>query len=159
MRQDKHEEGQKLIDAIIYTKDDREYELLKDILLEEHNNAEVFRAELDGFTHYDRSYDIAVIALEGAAGMNEALEIKERFPDTKILWITSDEDFAQIAIRNHIYELIKRPYELDRLRKSIRKVVSLCLDRFLYKSDGKGDFTTSLQDLNREWMKEHPALS
>ena len=58
------------------SKDDGEYELLKGILLEEQKNAEVSRAVLDGFTHYDRSYDIAVIALEGAAGMNEALEIK-----------------------------------------------------------------------------------
>ena len=119
---------------------------------------EVSRAVLDGFTHYDRPYDIAVIALEGAAGMNEALEIKERFPDTRILWVTSDENFAQIAIRNHIYDLIKRPYELDRLREAIRNVVSLCPSRFLYQSDGKGDYMTSLQDLNREWMREHPVV-
>ena len=140
-----------MIDAIIYTRDDMEYELLKGILLEEQKNAEVFRAVLDGFTHYDRPYDIAVIALEGAAGMNEALEIKERFPDTRILWVTSDEDFAQIAMRNHIYDFIKRPYEPDRLREAIRKVVSLCPNRFLYQSDGKGDYMTSLQELNREW--------
>ena len=145
------EEEKDLINAIIYTRDDREYELLKSILLEEQKNAEVSRAVLDGFTHYDRSYDIAVIALEGAAGMNEALEIKERFPDTRILWVTSDEDFAQIAIRNHIYDLIKRPYEYDRLRESIRKLVSLCTNRFLYQSDVKDDYMTSLQNLNREW--------
>ena len=145
------EEEKDLINAIIYTRDDREYELLKSILLEEQKNAEVSRAVLDGFTHYDRQYDIAVIALEGAAGMNEALEIKERFPDTRILWVTSDEDFAQIAIRNHIYDLIKRPYEYDRLRESIRKLVSLCTNRFLYQSDVKDDYMTSLQNLNREW--------
>ena len=145
------EEEKDLINAIIYTRDDREYELLKSILLEEQKNAEVSRAVLDGFTHYDRPYDIAVIALEGAAGMNEALEIKERFPDTRILWVTSDEDFAQIAIRNHIYDLIKRPYEYDRLRESIRKLVSLCTNRFLYQSDVKDDYMTSLQNLNREW--------
>ena len=145
------EEEKDLINAIIYTRDDREYELLKSILLEEQKNAEVSRAVLDGFTHYDRPYDIAVIALEGAAGMNEALEIKERFPDTRILWVTSDEDFAQIAIRNHIYDLIKRPYEYDRLRESIRNLVSLCTNRFLYQSDVKDDYMTSLQNLNREW--------
>ena len=145
------EEEKDLINAIIYTRDDREYELLKSILLEEQKNAEVSRAVLDGFTHYDRQYDIAVIALEGAAGMNEALEIKERFPDTRILWVTSDEDFAQSAIRNHIYDLIKRPYEYDRLRESIRKLVSLCTNRFLYQSDVKDDYMTSLQNLNREW--------
>ena len=88
--------------------------------------------------------------------MNEALEIKERFPDTRVLWITSDEDFVQIAMRNHIDDLIKRPYELDRLRESIRKAISLCPNRYLHQSDGKGDSMTSLRDLNREWMEEHP---
>ena len=58
------------MNAVIYTKDDREYASMAGILKEESDSMDVFRDPLDGHGHYDYRYDMIVVALEGAKGMN-----------------------------------------------------------------------------------------
>ena len=121
------------MDAIIYTKEDTEYDLLKGILEREARLVNVKRAQLNGHKRYDHEYDVAVIALEGAEGMEVVLEYAQRFPDTKVIWVTSDAFFAGVAMRNHIYDFIQRPYDKERLIISIRDVIERCPNRNVWR--------------------------
>ncbi len=53
----------------------------------------------------------------------------ERYPETQIIWITSDKDFASVAIRHHIHDFIVRPFTKERLSKSVREVLPKCARR------------------------------
>ena len=125
--------GAKVLETIIFTTDDAEYEALKCVITAEAPDAEVFRAVMDGHGHYDHEYDIAIVAIEGARGMNTVVGISDHFRDTRIIWITSDKDFSMVAIQKHIYDFITRPYGEDRIRDSIRKVIPQCPNRHRYR--------------------------
>ena len=113
-----------IMDAIIYTRDDTEYDLIKEMLERGSAHMDVYRHPLNGHKRYDNEYDIVIVALNGAEGMEVMLEYVQRFPDTSIIWITDDPFFAGIALRNHIYDFIERPYAQDRLEQSIRDVIA-----------------------------------
>lgn len=127
--------------AIIYTRDDTEYALIKELLENESTHMDVFRHPLDGHKRYDDEYDIVIVALKGAEGMEVMLEYVQRFPDTSIIWITDDPFFAGIALRNHIYDFIERPYAKDRLEQSIRDVIARSpnRNRWVYPAKKKED--------------------
>ena len=125
------------MDAIIYTRDDREYELCKMTLEREAGLIDVERAVLNGHKRYDYEYDVVIVALEGAEGMEVVLEYSERFADTNIIWITSDPFFAGTAIRRHIYDFIERPYDEERIRNAIKEVIPLCPNRNRWHFAGK----------------------
>ena len=112
------------MDAVIYTVNDEEYEVLSGILEEE--SFAVSRDPLDHHGHYEHRYDLVVIALEGGRGMQTMLNWAERYPDIQIIWITSDPYFAGLAIRWHIHDFIERPYEPDRIRASVRSAREKC---------------------------------
>ena len=117
------------MEAIVYTRDDNEYNLIKTTLENEAGLIDVDRHPLNGHKRYDRGYDVAVVALKGAEGMEVMLEYAGRFPDTNVIWITDDPFFAGIALRNHIYDFIERPYAEERLKQSIRDVIEQCPNR------------------------------
>lgn len=114
------------MEAIIYTRDDSEYTFFKNTLEKEAKLIDVERARLNGHKRYDYEYDVVVVALEGAEGMEVVLEYSQRFRDTNIIWVTSDPFFAGTAMRNHIFDFIERPFARERIEKSIRDVVSKC---------------------------------
>lgn len=117
-------EGSQTVNAVIYTKDDREYASMAGILREESEQVDVFRDPLDGHAHYEYPYDIIVVALEGAKGMNTVLEWSNRHPGSGIIWPTSDRDFAKVAIRHHLPGFLVRPYDDDEFRRYVREIVS-----------------------------------
>lgn len=117
------------MEAIVYTRDDEEYNLIRTILEREAELIDIDRHPLNGHKRYDRGYDVTVVALDGAEGMEVMLAYAERFPDTNIIWITDDHFFAGIALRNHIYDFIERPYGADRLEQSIRDVIPKCVNK------------------------------
>lgn len=106
------------MNAVIYTKDDQEYASLAAILRDESDQMDVFRDPLDGFNHCDYPYDVVVVALEGARGMNEVLDWSERYPNTGIVWITSDPDFVNTAFRRHLSGFLTRPFNEDEFREA-----------------------------------------
>ncbi len=112
------------VNAVIYTKDDAEYVSMAGILREESERMDVFRDPLDGHGHYDYPYDMIVVALEGAKGMNTVLEWSERYPDVKIIWLTSDPDFLSVAFRRHLSAFLVRPFNEEEFRRSARNVLS-----------------------------------
>ena len=117
------------MEAIVYTRDDGEYGLIKAFLEKETGSMKVERAELSGHKRYDKEYDVAVVALNGAEGMEVMLEHAKRFPDTQIIWVTEDPFFAGMAMRTHIYDFIERPYDTERIERSIREAIALSPNR------------------------------
>ncbi len=111
------------MNAVIYTKDDMEYTFMAEILKEESDRVDVFRDPLDGHGHYDYPYDMIVVALEGAKGMNTVLEWSDRYPDAKIIWLTSDPDFMSVAFRRHLSDFLVRPFNETEFRESARNAL------------------------------------
>ncbi len=110
------------MDAVVFTKDAREYELLSGILARELPGTRVSRGKTDGHYHLEHRYGIAVIGLEGAQGMELVRAYRERFDDTLVIWITEDPYFAGMAIRTHIFDFIVRPFEAERFGESVRNL-------------------------------------
>ena len=117
------------MDAIVYTKDDKEYAFFKSVLEMEAKLVDVERAALNGHKRYDYEYDVVIVALEGAEGMEVVLEYAQRFPDTNVIWVTSDPYFAGMAMRHHIFDFIERPFEKERIEQSIQEVIPKCRNR------------------------------
>ena len=111
------------MNAVIYTKDDQEYLSMAEIMREESDRMNVYRDPLDGHGHYDYPYDVVVVALEGAKGMNTVLEWSERYPDTRIIWVTSDSDFLKVAFRKHLSDFLIRPIDEADFRQSVRNTL------------------------------------
>ena len=98
------------MEALVYTKDDSEYEKIRTMLEAEAGLIDVYRDPLNGHNYFSHEYDIVVVALNGARGMELVLEYSRRFDMTLVVWITDDPYFAGTAIRQHIYDFIERPY-------------------------------------------------
>lgn len=108
------------MNAVIYTKDDGEYDAMAAILREEADCMDVFRAPLDGHGHYEYPYDVVVVALEGAKGMNTVLEWSDRHPGARVIWLTDDGDFARTAFQKHLSDFLVRPFDEAEFRRSVR---------------------------------------
>ena len=106
-----------------------EYKALSEIMEKEAGDIDIYRDPLDGFGHFEHEYDIVVVAIEGAKGMNVVISHSERFPDAQIIWITSDEDFLSVAFRHHIHGFIKRPFINDEFQKLVREAIPKCAHR------------------------------
>ncbi len=109
--------------VIIYTYDDAEYEKLSHLVENFDQSTEKVRAPLDGHKFYHKRYDIVIVALEGAEGMEVVIEYSQRYKDSEVIWITSDDHFAGTAMRAHIFDFIKRPYDDERIKQSISEAV------------------------------------
>ncbi len=107
------------MNAIIYTQSDLEYEALERIINGVHPNMDIERAPLQGHKYYHVGYDLIVVALEGAEGMEVVSEYSSRYARSQIIWVTSDRHFAATAMRLHIFDFILRPYEEERITKAL----------------------------------------
>ena len=121
------------MEALIFTRDNNEYDNIKQLLEAESSVIDVYRDPLNGHNHFEYEYDIVIVALNGAQGMELVLEYSRRFDDTHIIWITDDPYFAGTAIRRHIYDFIERPYDSEKLRSVVREAVQLCPNRNVWK--------------------------
>lgn len=111
------------MNTVIYTKDDSEYVSMAEILRDESDRMDVFRDPLDGHGHYNYPYDMIVVALEGARGMNTVVEWSDRYPNAKIIWLTSDPDFLSVAFHRHLSDFLIRPFNEAEFRESVRNVL------------------------------------
>ena len=111
------------MNAVIYTKDDLEYASMAEILRDESERMDVYRDPLDGYGHYDYPYDVIVVALDGARGMNTVEEWSDRYPDSRIIWLTSDPDFLRFAFRKHLSDFLIRPFNKAEFRRSVRSAL------------------------------------
>lgn len=110
------------MDAIIYTTDEQEYEMLSGILEEESPGLTVSRGMMDGEYHLEREYDVAVVGINGAQGMELVCKYRELYGNTLVIWITDDPYFAGVAIRTHIFDFIVRPMDGTRFREPLKRI-------------------------------------
>ena len=136
------------MEALVYTKDDSEYEKIRTMLEAEAGLIDVYRDPLNGHNYFSHEYDIVVVALNGARGMELVLEYSRRFDMTLVVWITDDPYFAGTAIREHIYDFIERPYDDDRLRETIRAVIPRCPNRYKWVYDPDKE-----ERIKRKWKE------
>ncbi len=111
------------MNAILYTRSDSEYEHLRGGIESEYPNIDIVRAPMEGHKYYHIGYDLVIVALEGAEGMEVVSEYSGRFKTSRVIWITSDEHFAATAMRLHIYDFIKRPFDQSVVDKAIREAL------------------------------------
>ena len=74
-------------------------------------------------------YDLAVVALPGAEGMEAVLGIRERFPRMLVIWITDDKYFAGMAMRCHIHDFLLRPVSTRRLEEALSSAIQTLRQR------------------------------
>jgi len=110
------------MDTLIYTKSVPEYEMLSGILAEELPGITVRQGIMDGHYHLEQRYDVVVVGVDGAQGMELVCAYRERFGDTLVVWITDDPYFAGIAIRTHIFDFIVRPFKKTRFQETVRNL-------------------------------------
>ena len=110
------------MDAVIYTEDDWEYEMLSAALVDELPGAVVTRGVLDGHFHLDERYDVAVVDMDGAQGMELVCKYRELYGGTLVIWITGDPYFAGVAIRTHIFDFLVRPLTELRFQEQLRRI-------------------------------------
>ena len=110
------------MDALVYTRDDRQYGMFSRIFVEEFPKAAVTRGILDGHMHMEKEYDVVVVDMDGAEGMEFVCKYREVYGDTLVVWITDDRYFAGVAIRLHIFDFIIRPFEEARFRESLKRI-------------------------------------
>ena len=111
------------MNAIIYTYDDLEYESIRARINSLDIPVELARPPLVGHKSYYERYDLVVVCLDGAEGMEVVMEYNQRFKDSQLIWISEDQYFAGTAMRAHIHDFIVRPYNLDEIENSIKEAV------------------------------------
>lgn len=109
------------MNTVFYTKSKDEYQMMSGVMLEEVPDTVPYHLEPDGFFRF-MDCDMAVIALDGALGMETVLECCRRYPKAVIVWVTDDKYFAGMAIRNHIFDFILRPLTEERFMETVRNV-------------------------------------
>ena len=110
------------MDAVIYTKSIPEYEMLSGILADELSDVTVSRGVIDREYHLEREYDVVVVGINGAQGMELVCKYRELYGNTLVIWITDDPYFAREAIRTHSFDFIVRPLEETRFREPLRRI-------------------------------------
>ena len=97
------------MDAVVFTKSRQEYGMLSGILADESPGMRVSQGSMDGHYHLEHKYDIVVVGVDGAQGMELVCAYRERFGDALVIWITDDPYFAGVAIRTHIFDFHRPP--------------------------------------------------
>ena len=111
------------MDAVIYTESGQEYEMLSGIIEYESPGIMVSRGIMDGSFHLEHEYDIAVVGVDGAFGMELVCKYREMYGNTLVVWITDDRYFAGVAIRTRVFGFIVRPLEETQFQEVARKIV------------------------------------
>ena len=111
------------MDAVIYTESGQEYEMLSGILEYESPGIMVSRGIMDGSFHLEHEYDIAVVGVDGAFGMELVCKYREMYGNTLVVWITDDRYFVGVAIRTRVFGFIVRPLEETQFQEVARKIV------------------------------------
>ena len=88
------------MEAVIYEKNEEEYKMLCNILEKEAELIDIYRDPADGFCHYEHEYDLVVVALEGAKGMNVFLPGESQEQGSLVgfrLWGHTQSDTTEVT--------------------------------------------------------------
>ncbi|MCR5432616.1 MAG: hypothetical protein K6E95_08675 [Lachnospiraceae bacterium] len=111
--------------AVIYTRNNNDSAFLNETVRRAAEDMSVTLINPEGTKYFRVAYDLVVVDINGAEGMEIVLEYAERFPGSKIIWITDDPYFAKTAIRNHIHDFITRPLDVSWFEHSVREAARM----------------------------------
>ena len=83
----------------------------------------MLQAAITSSFHLEHEYDIAVVGVDGAFGMELVCKYREMYGNTLVVWITDDRYFAGVAIRTRVFGFIVRPLEETQFQEVARKIV------------------------------------
>ena len=114
------------MDALIYTSNDQEYQVLEEILAEEAGVVNVHRGDPDTDRQYHYPYDLVIAACEDEKSLRQIRRWKEASDIVQIIWITEDAQNLKNAFKYFVFDCFTRPYDEARVRLAIRHVIPRC---------------------------------
>lgn len=78
-------------------------------------------SQLEEILHM-KKYDVAIVALNGARGLEAIVKIRDFDKRLPIIWISNDEYFALISYRYRVHMFIQKPFKEDELLESIMEL-------------------------------------
>ena len=70
-----------------------------------------------------KKFDGAIIALDGAEGLEGVNALREHQKSLPIIWMSNDEQFALISYRYKVTMFLTKPYQLDELEEAMIRVM------------------------------------
>ena len=67
------------------------------------------------------SPDAAIVALDGANGMEAVIAAKRQCPDISVVWFSDDKDFALQAYRLNVSYFHRKPITQEVINKAVRR--------------------------------------
>ncbi|GMQ62005.1 response regulator [Vallitalea maricola] len=67
------------------------------------------------------SYEIVIVAIDRAKGMEAVRHIHLRNPKANIIWFSDDEDFAGFAFENGVKQFALRPISKEKLEEGLER--------------------------------------
>jgi two-component SAPR family response regulator len=67
------------------------------------------------------SYEIVVVAIDKAKGMEAVKHIQLRDPKTQIIWFSNDKDFAGFAFEKGVRQFALQPISKEKLEEGLRR--------------------------------------
>ena len=71
------------------------------------------------------TFDLVVVALNGASGLTDCQHIKARNKCLPILWITEQEDFIHASKRLFIEEFLVKPITEEEITKCVKRIFNI----------------------------------
>jgi len=71
-----------------------------------------------------KQFDLLVVVLNGAAGLEAVRKIRGKSPVTPLLWIT-DEDYSIFGYQYHVTSFLPRPVGDKELREAVMRCLGL----------------------------------
>lgn len=90
---------------------------------------------------------ITDIVMPGMSGIEVIKNIRDKLPDTEIIFITSYQEFIKEAVNLYAYDYIEKPIDYQRFNKTIKRITAN-----ISSTNNLIEFTTSE---GKELVKEH----
>lgn len=71
-----------------------------------------------------KQFGLFVVALNGELGLEAVQQIREKAPDTPLLWI-SDEDFSMLSYQYRVSYFLRKPVPDRELREAVTRCLGL----------------------------------
>ena len=71
-----------------------------------------------------KPFSLLIVALNGVAGLEAVRELREKAPNTPLLWI-SDEDYSLFGYQYRVTRFLRRPASVAQLREALAVCLKL----------------------------------
>ena len=139
------------MDALIYTRDEQEYQTLARILTEEAGVVDVHHGDPDAEVRFQYDYDLMIVACDDPTCLRLVRKWREISETLQVIWITEDERYMKDAFHYFVFDCFTRPYNEERVRHAVRHVLPRCSYRYRWQfgtAVRRVDSCNSVRDLS-----------